>query len=61
MYNFFKGNLHFKTSYALLEKYSSPQEISNTRIDTLTKLLDTNSRGQYSYDEAVILKNIAKK
>ena len=60
LHNFFKGNLHLKTSYALLEKYSSPQEISKTRIDTLTKLLASASRGKYSYDEAVILKNIAK-
>ena len=58
--NFFKGNLHLKTSYALLEKYSSPKEISNTRIDTLTKLLATTSRGHYSYDDAVNLKSIAK-
>lgn len=58
--NFFKGNLHLKTSYALLEKYSSPKEISNTRIDTLTKLLTTSSKGHYSYNEAVKLKSIAK-
>ena len=58
--NFFKGNLHLKTSYALLEKYSSPKEISNTRIDTLTKLLTSSSKGHYSYDEAVSLKSIAK-
>lgn len=58
--NFFKGNLHLKTSYALLEKYSSPKEISNTRIDTLTKLLTVSSKGHYSYDEAVKLKSIAK-
>lgn len=58
--NFFKGNLHLKTSYALLEKYSSPKEISNARIDTLTKLLATTSRGHYSYDDAVNLKSISK-
>lgn len=57
---FFKGNLHLKTSYALLQKYSSPKEISRARIDTLSKLLTTNSRGRYSYDEAVNLKDIAK-
>ena len=57
---FFKGNLHLKTSYALLQKYSSPKEISRARIDTLSKLLTTNSRGHYSYDEAVNLKDIAK-
>ena len=57
---FFKGNLHLKTSYALLEKYSSPKEISRVRIDTLTKLLASASKGKYSYDEAVSLKKIAK-
>lgn len=57
---FFKGNLHLKTSYALIQKYSSPKEISRARIDTLSKLLTTNSRGRYSYDEAVNLKDIAK-
>lgn len=52
--------MHLKTSYALLQKYSSPKEISRARIDTLSKLLTTNSRGHYSYDEAVNLKDIAK-
>ena len=57
---FFKGNLHLKTSYNLLQRYSSPKEISNARITTLTKLLTTSSKGHYSYDQAVILKKIAK-
>lgn len=38
LYNFFKGNLHLNTSYKLLEKYSTPKEISKVRIDTLSKL-----------------------
>lgn len=58
--NFFKGNLHLKTSYTLLEKYSSPKEISKVRINTLTKLLASASKGKYSYDEALNLKNLAK-
>lgn len=57
---FFKGNLHIKTSYTLLSKYSSPKHISSVRIDTLTKLLSSTSKGHYSYDEAVKLKNLAK-
>lgn len=57
---FFKGNLHLKTSYTLLEKYSSPQEILKVRIDVLTRLLASSSQGRYSYDEAVKLKKIAK-
>lgn len=58
--NFFKGNLHLKTSYTLLEKYSSSKEISKVRINTLTKLLASASKGKYSYDEALNLKNLAK-
>lgn len=57
---FFKGTLHIKTSYALLSKYSSPKQILSVRIDTLTKLLTTNSKGHYSYDDAVSLKTLAK-
>ncbi len=57
---FFKGNLHIKTSYALLSKYSSPKQISSARINTLTKLLSSASHGRYSYNEAVKLKNLAK-
>ncbi len=58
--NFFKGNLHIKTSYTLLSKYSSPKQISSARINTLTKILCSASKGRYSYDEAVKLKNLAK-
>ena len=57
---FFKGNLHIKTSYTLLSKYSSPKQISFVRIDTLTNLLTSASKGHYSYYEAVKLKNLAK-
>lgn len=58
--NFFKGNLHLKTSYALLSKYPSPKRICSARINTLTKLISSNSRGRYSYNEAVKLKALAK-
>lgn len=58
--NFFKGNLHLKTSYALLEKYSSAKTIRSTRIDGLTNLLYNNSKGKYTYDDALRLKNLAK-
>lgn len=57
--SFFKGNLHIKTSYSLLEKYSSAKIISSTRIDALTNLLSKSSRGHYSYNEAVRLKQLA--
>lgn len=60
LYYFFKKNLHIKTSYALLSKYSSPKQILSTRIDTLTKLLSIASKGHYSYEDAVRLKALAK-
>lgn len=58
--SFFKGTLHLKTSYALLEKYSSAKSIRSTRIDGLTNLLYNNSKGKYTYDDALRLKELAK-
>lgn len=58
--SFFKGNLHLKTSYALLEKYSSAKTIRSARIDGLTNLLHNNSKGKYTYVDALRLKNLAK-
>lgn len=59
--NFFKGNLHLKVSYALLEKYPSAKAISSARIDGLTNLLYNNSKGRYHQDKATQLKSLAKK
>lgn len=58
--HFFKGNLHLKVSYALLEKYSSAKAIRSARIDGLTNLLYNNSRGRYNHEKALELKNLAK-
>ena len=58
--SFFKGNLHLKVSYALLEKYSSAKAIASVRIDGLTNLLFSNSKGRYNYDKALQLKSLAK-
>lgn len=58
--SFFKGNLHLKTSYALLEKYPSAKAISSARIDGLTNLLQHNSKGKYNQSKAVELKSLAK-
>ena len=57
---FFKGNLHLKVSYALLEKYSSAKAIRSARIDGLTNLLVHNSHGRYNQEKALELKNLAK-
>lgn len=57
---FFKGNLHLKVSYALLEKYPSAKAIRSARIDGLTNLLLHNSHGKYNKERALELKNLAK-
>lgn len=57
---FFKGNLHLKVSYALLEKYSSAKAIRSARIDGLTNLLYNNSHGRYNQEKALQLKSLAK-
>ena len=58
--HFFKGNLHLKVSYALLEKYPSSKTIRSARIDGLTNLLYNNSHGRYNQEKALQLKNLAK-
>lgn len=58
--SFFKGNLHLKTSYSLLEKYPSSKAIGSARIDSLTNLLQHNSKGKYNQSKAIELKNLAK-
>lgn len=58
--SFFKGNLHLKVTYALLEKYSSAKAIRSARIDGLTNLLYNNSHGRYNQEKALELKNLAK-
>lgn len=58
--SYFKGNLHLKTTYALLEKYSSAKAIRSARIDGLTNLLYNNSKGKYNKERALELKNLAK-
>lgn len=60
LHTFFHNNLHSKSAHAILTKYTTPSIISKSRIDTLAKTLSTASRGRYSYDHAIQLKNIAK-
>ena len=57
---FFGKQFHIKTSYALLSKYPTAKEIVNVRIDTLTKLLKTASKGHFKEDKAINLKALAK-
>ena len=61
LYNFFNGNLHSKTCYEILSKFTYPKIIAKTRIDCITNTLAITSRGRYSYDDALRLKNLASK
>ena len=58
--NFFNDNLHIKSSYALLSKYPTARIIANTRIDALTNLLYSASRGHFKQDKAITLKELAR-
>lgn len=57
--NYFFKDLHSKSAHAILMKYTSPERIAKTRIDTIHKTLSKASRGRYSYENASHLKEIA--
>ena len=60
LYNFFNGNLHSNSAKTILMNFTSPNIISKSRIDTLSKALSTASRGRYSHNDAIRLKGLAK-
>ena len=58
--SFFNNDVHTKSSYALLSRFSTAKEISNVRVDTLTNILNKASRGRLKQDKANALKQLAK-
>lgn len=48
------------TSLALLEEYTTPEDICNLNTQTLYEFLSTKSRGRISYDKTQQLQEIAK-
>lgn len=54
------SDLHLKSSYALLSKYSSAKIIAKTRVDTIYKIIHSASRGSFNKQKAIDLKNAAK-
>lgn len=58
--SFFFYNLHCKTAYALLIEYPSPDNLAIANTDSLLSLMNLASRGRYSFDDCVRLKNLAK-
>lgn len=55
------SDLHIKTVYAILSKFSSAHAIAHARIDTLKNIMHKASRGYFSSQKAIDLKNIATK
>lgn len=53
-------SLHCKTSYSLLTKYTSPSNLQKARITSLLSLMNKSSRGRYSSDDCIRLKELAK-
>jgi len=60
LYTFFNENLHSNSARAILLNFTSPSVIAKKRIDSISSVLSKASRGRYSYNDAVRLKNIAK-
>lgn len=58
---FFKGNLHLNVSYQLLKEYSSPKDISSLHLTKLSNILHDNSHGRYNKEDAIRLRELAKK
>ena len=54
-------DLHIKTAYALLSKYSSAHAIAHARIDSLKNIIRKASRGYFSNQKAIDLKQTAIK
>lgn len=58
--SFFKAGLHINASYQLLKNYTTPEEIENLHLTTLSNILKNASRGKYSKPQAITLKELAK-
>jgi len=53
-------SIHQKSTYALLEQFSSKAEISNAHLTSLTNLLHKASKGRYSKDKAILIRDTAR-
>lgn len=56
----FKKSTHGKAIYALLKEYPLPSKINKVRIDKLTNILSSHSRGKYKKDKALKLKELCQ-
>jgi len=58
--NFF-CSMHLKTSYSLLKTYPSPKLLAKAHLTSLTKLMENSSRKKFSKENAVALRDLAKR
>lgn len=57
--SFFRAGLHINTSYQLLKRHSDPQEIQRLHLTYLSNLLLKASRGRYTKQDAIRLRELA--
>lgn len=57
--SFFRAGLHIKTSYELLKRHCCPSEIQGLHLTYLANLLQKNSRGKYTKQDAIELRRLA--
>lgn len=53
-------SIHQNSTYALLELFSSKDEISNAHLTSLTNILKKASRGKYSKEKAILIRDAAR-
>lgn len=58
--NLIFNSIHLKSCYALLSSYPNPKDIASTRIDAITNLLSKASKGHFTLEKALKLKELAK-
>lgn len=56
---FFKSGIHTKACYALLKTESNPDRIAKMHLTRLSNLLKKTSRGHYTKNHAIALKELA--
>lgn len=58
---FFKSGLHLRTSYEIIKKYTSPDDISKVHLTALTNLIEKASNHAFGKETAVALRELARK
>ncbi len=57
--SFFKSGIHIPSSYAILNNFPTPKEICSVRVDRITNVLITASKGKFGTTKARELKDLA--